>query len=304
MKTILLTIQLALVALVAMSQTSKYSFKETYEVGANPTLAFSSEDGDIRISSSVEKQITVHFIAKKNNNLLNISMNELKEYFNITIANNEEGLNVEVRSKQKNNIKNWRNRVTLDFEIFTPVKTACDLHAVDGDLSMKGLEADQQCKTVDGDIEFQGIKGDLTASTVDGDVDMQETTGAVDIRTTDGDLKLNHVTGNVRTKTIDGDVEFQDLKGGLISSATDGDIRGNMTDLKAPCACHTTDGDIHLTLPAGTSFNIDMKGESLHADLKGFEGDRDDKHIKGKVNGGGVSIALSASDGDIRLMFE
>ncbi len=304
MKTALLTIQLALLTLVATSQTNRYSFKETYEVEANPTLVFRSVDSDIRISASDGSQITVLFIVKKNNKLLNIDMNELKEYFQISIETTEEGLKIETRSKKKNNLKNWRDRVILDFEILTPPQTACLLNAVDGDLSIKGLDAGQQCKTVDGDIEFQDIKGDITSSTVDGDISAKEITGAIALDSTDGDLNLKNITGDVRMKTVDGDVLFYDLRGGIRCSVTDGEIQGTLTDLKAFCECSTADGDIHITLPAGAGFNVEMNGESLHADFKDFDGDIDEKHIKGKVNGGGVPVTLSTSDGDIRLTFE
>ncbi len=304
MKTALLTVQLALLTLVGISQTNRYSFKETYEVEANPILFFRSVDSDISISASDGKQIIVHFIVKRNNKLLNIDMSELREYFQITTEVTEEGLKIETRSKEKNNLKDWKDRVTLDFEILAPPQTACLLNAVDGDLSIRGLNADQQCKTVDGDIEVQDIKGDITASGVDGDINAREITVVIALETTDGDLKLKNITGDVQMKTIDGDVMFYNLIGGIHCSVTDGDIEGMLTDLKAFCECSTADGDIHITLPVGSGFDVEMKGESLHPDLKGFDGYIEEKHIKGKVNGGGVPVKLSTSDGDIRLTFE
>lgn len=304
MKTLLLTIQLTLAAMITMAQTGDYSFKETYSVGANPKLTFTTIDGDISVSASVERQITVHFIAKRDNKLLDMNMNELSEYFNISIADNEDGLMIETRPKLGNSLLDRRNRINLDFKVFAPARTTCDLTTVDGDLSIKGLEANQQYKTTDGNISVQGIKGDVMSSTVDGDIHIQETIGRVEAKSTDGDIELGNVTGNVQLKTVDGDIAFDILAGEIISSTTDGDIQGTVSALNAPCSCRTTDGDIHMTLPNEAGFNIEMKGESLGFNFKRFEGDIKDEYLKGKVNGGGVSVTLLTNDGDIELMFK
>ncbi len=304
MKTLLLTIQLTLAAMIAMAQTSEYSFKETYSVGANPELTITTVDGDINASASVDKQITVHFIVKRDNKVLKINMNELREYFNISISATEDGLKIETRPRSSNRLLDWRNRINLDFEVFTPVNSTCDLTTVDGDIMVKGLYADQQYKTTDGDISVRGIKGDIVSSTVDGDIHIQETVGRVEAKSIDGDIELGNVTGNVQLKTVDGDIDFNNLAGEIISSTTDGDIQGVVSTLKAPCSCRTTDGDIHLTIPKEAGFDIEMKGESMDFNFNRFEGDIKDEYLKGKVNGGGVSVTLLTNDGDIELMFK
>ncbi len=304
MKTAFLTGCLIFLSFEVLSQPGTFSFEKTYDTGTNPTLSVNAEDSDIRVHSSDNNQITVHFIAKRNNELIDIDLAELNEYFRIKIEKTNEGLQIESRSKQKNNFGNWHDRISLDFEIEAPIKTACNIGTVDGDVQLTGLTANQQCKTVDGDIEIQKITGDLVVSTVDGDVETNETTGNIVLSTVDGDLKLENITGNIRMKTIDGDIQFRDVDGEINCAATDGDIKGSLIALKAPCQCNTADGDIYIKIPGESGFDIEMKGESVHTDFKNFDGDIAKKHIKGKVNGGGVLVTLTSTDGNIELVLD
>ncbi len=304
MKKFLLLIELLLLVFMVKAQNAEYSFKETYDAPSKSNLTVDAEDSDIKIMASDMDHIAIFYIVRQHNKLLHMNRDELEEYFKITITKEPDGLTIKSRSKEKNNLTNWENRIMLDFKVLAPIETHCSLSTVDGDLAIKGFKSDQEYKTVDGDIKILNITGNITASTVDGDIHIEETEGKVEAKTTDGDIKIKNLTSDIKATTTDGDISFTGLTGGIQCATSDGDVNGHIIDLKSACGFRTGDGDINISLTQNTGFNVTMKGEDLKVNFKNFNGDVDDDYIKGQVNGGGPDMNLSTTDGDIHISFE
>jgi DUF4097 and DUF4098 domain-containing protein YvlB len=115
---------------------------------------------------------------------------------------------------------------------------------------------------------------------------------------------LSKVDGNTSSKTSDGHITFEELSGSFTGITSDGNIRGNFVLLKGQLTVRTGDGNIDITLPDQLGLDLDITGESLHVPLNNFSGRSDEKIIRGKSNGGGIPVNLSASDGSVTLAYQ
>lgn len=151
---------------------------------------------------------------------------------------------------------------------------------------------------------------------------MQRVTGAVMVQTTGGDLTVGAITGPLEIDARNTDVrleQIKNLKAPLRVNATDGSVRiaglrtearidGNDTDLDiafdapAPVTIYSTSQDIMVTPPAAgytidavaTDGRITIDDGSIKA-----SGDANEQRASGSIRGGGATLTLRATRGDI-----
>lgn len=310
-----------LFSIYTFAQKNDYSFKETYNLATPATLKVSVSDGFINVYPSETDKTEVYFIVKKGSSLQKISKDELDEFVSLIINIYPDNLEITIKHRNNNNWKAWENSYNVSCEIYTPAETSCDLRSSDGDILIKGLNANQKCITSDGDVVAARINGNINCTTSDGDVQIYNVTGNTNLATSDGDVKaenvegdtkfvtsdgdvnLVNVTGTINARTSDGDISFIDCSGSVIAQTSDGDIEGNIIKLKVKLSVITSDGDIDVTIPEGLSFDVKLKGSDLNIPLIDFSGKSEEHLIQGTVRGGGIPIELMASDGSVSLNY-
>ncbi len=336
----LLLAGLMLTSAWANAQNFDYSFKESYKVSTPAQLRVSSSDGNIEVLPGNGSEIEVFFIAKQNGRLLEISRNQLEEELTLTIIKTGNSVDIVVKYPNSNWNIDWRDRINVDFKIYAPSQTSGDLRSSDGNITVKGMTANQKLKTSDGNIllaeiigdvsgitsdgnirgekikgtvysrtsdgniDFDNVIGDLESTTSDGDIRLTNVNGTAMAHTSDGDIEMYNIKGNSHTaQTSDGDIYFEDLAGGMDAIASDGSIKGTIIDLKGSLRAKTSDGNIEISVPDNLGMNLYVKGESVDVPLVNFSGRSTREVIDGKTNGGGVDVNLSTSDGRIRLVY-
>jgi len=153
---------------------------------------------------------------------------------------------------------------------------------------------------------------------------IQRITGTVIVQTTGGDVTLSAITGPLDIESRNTDVrveQIKNLKAPLRVNATDGSVRidglrtearidGNDTDLEialdapAPVTIYNTSQDIAITPPPGgytvdavaTDGRITIDDGSIKA-----TGDADEQRATGSIRGGGATLTLRATRGDINV---
>lgn len=308
--------------LVADAQTSEYSFKETYKVGADAQLKVASSDGNIEVVPSSGSDIEVFYRVKRMNGLLKMNRKELEKELILTVTHTGNTLDISIRYPKESWSWKSADRIYVNFEIHVPAQTSADLNTSDGNVSISGLKGNQKIKTSDGNISVEKIAGDVVAGTSDGNVTVADVKGSAQISTSDGninltniggdassttsdgDIEINKVIGSTYAKTSDGHINFRELSGSFTGYTSDGNIRGNLVELKKELTAKTGDGNISISIPARLGLDLDIKGEHLDVPLDNFSGESDEDHIRGKSNGGGIPVNLSTSDGNITLTYK
>ena len=304
----------------SQAQDSRYSFKESYELGSPAKVSVSCSDGNIEVVAFEGKKTDIFYIVKKDNKVLTINRQELEKEFIVEVVQAGNALSISVKNRNDASTFNWKDRMEVGFRLQVPRETACDLHTSDGNISLKGLTGNQKGRTSDGNLEFSGITGALIASTSDGNVNVQKVAGPVEVKSSDGDIRFENINGDAKAstsdgnisavrvsgsaslKTSDGNISFEDLSGSLTASTSDGNVTGNVLELKKELTIKTSDGNIVVSIPDRLGLDLNIKGESLAVPLNNFTGHSDEKSIQGKSNGGGIPVNLATS-GNVTLSY-
>ena len=295
-----LTICATLLCFTSLAQKNKFSFNEVYPVSASPNLNISTNDGDIDVYPSDKNEIEVFYIVERNNEVLRISRKELEEEFVIDISSGKDYLNISVKNRYQYRMGDWRNRLNVSFEIYTPIKTSCDLQSSDGDIKLKSLTAKQRLQTSDGDIDVSKVTGDDYDRTSDGDIFVNQIVGNVESITSDGDIELRNIDGNVDGRTSDGDVELEDVKGLVDLVTSDGDI--NAEAVEGDMKLTSSDGDLRIGQSNGEMILNTSDGDISFRNLSGsLKARTSDGEIKGNIVRLVSSLELRTSDGDIMV---
>ncbi|WP_422359773.1 DUF4097 family beta strand repeat-containing protein [Reichenbachiella sp.] len=287
-------------SLNGFAQKQKYSFNEVYSVSESPKLTINTADGDVSIYPSDKNEIEVFYIVERNNEVLKISPKELEEEFIIDISSGNNYLSISVKQRYQYRMRDWRNRLNVSFEIYTPFKTSCDLRTSDGDVRLRGLTAAQEMQTSDGDIDVSKVNGDLYARTSDGDIYVSQVVGDVESITSDGDIELKNIDGDVDGRTSDGDVELEDIKGEVDLVTSDGDITA--VGMDGNLELTSSDGDLRLGRVNGTMTVNTSDGDISFRDLSGsLKARTSDGQIKGNMLELNGDLELRTSDGSIAV---
>ena len=329
-----------LTAAVAFTQVpEEFTFKKNYGVKAPANMSISTNDGFVKAFARNSDEIQVYFIVKRNGKVQDMDMSELEEHMDVEISSSSSSLDISIKSRQRDWMRDWRERYYVSMYILAPEQTECNLRTSDGDIEMAGFYGAQNLRTSDGNIEAENIKGELYAKTSDGNIEALRIGGDIDLSTSDGDIyatdingesyfktsdgkivatkiigNLNAVTsdGNIMleqikgehsARTSDGNIVFEELSGGLTAQTSDGDIRGNFDELNRKLYLKTSDGNISVTVPDGLGMDVKLKGEDINTRLESFSGNTSDHLVEGTIRGGGVDVELVTSDGDINLIY-
>lgn len=160
---------------------------------------------------------------------------------------------------------------SIHVELQVPRESDLVLHSGDGNLRIDDVRGNLQLETNDGDIRLREVEGSLHANTHDGNIDVQGRFDMLNLRTGDGNI-------DARVSAA------QDMQGGWSLHSGDGNIRLGLPDnFAADLDAHSGDGSVKIDVPITTS------------------GSTQENAIRGKINGGGISIELQTGDGDVRV---
>ena len=183
---------LFLTSLSTKAQELEYSFNESYEISIPTKLNISSSNSDINVLTHDKNTIEVYYVVKKNGELLKVNKERLTQITNkqyrLDIQNSANELTLEVINIPKKGFTKSEDTIIIDFIVYVPKQTNCDLLSSDGNILLQGLNSNQKCITNDGDIELTNLKGNVIAKTSDGDIIIDNVIGKVHSQTKDGQI--------------------------------------------------------------------------------------------------------------------
>ena len=249
-----------------------------------------------------------------------------KEYFSATpVTITKEGNVVTVRSRGSKQ-KNWWNfghsETHGQYTIHVPKKFETDLRTDGGDinagettgnttvktsggkLALKHLEGNLSANTSGGSIEVDDCRGPIKVETSGGDITVADGTGTLDARTSGGRIEVRNFSGDTEVKTSGGNLNLQRVTGKLIGETSGGLIQASIpADVVGDVKLQTSAGNIDVSLSTTASVDVDARtsvGE-IFSRLPFETSDVDSEHLRGKLNGGGKSVKLKTSVGNITI---
>jgi hypothetical protein len=283
MKIHILTVAALILATSTVFAASK-DFERTLKVDAAPTVSISTGSGYIHLHPGSDNQIHIIGHVHSNNSWLN---NDSDARVQQIVANPpivQNGNNITIG---ENHIRDLFRNIGIDYEVTLP-------HA-----------SSIRANTGSGDVEIQDVGTTLKAESGSGSVRARGIHGAADLQTGSGDIELQQTaSGDVRAQTGSGSIRLSGLSGALKAGTGSGDIEVNgqpTSDWKLD----TGSGSIHLAIGPSARYTLNAgtgSGSIRTAQPIAMQGEINQHHVTGTVNGGGPTIHANTGSGDISIL--
>jgi DUF4097 and DUF4098 domain-containing protein YvlB len=270
-----------LIAASSAPQARADEWSKTYQISGRADLHVTTGDGDVTITGTDQKQIVARVTADG----WKIGPNDVQ----VVETQNGDRVSIELKVPHWNFSLFGKSHKSLRVEVSVPRELDVDVRTSDGNIMAQGVSGKIQFETGDGNVTANGIHGDIRMHTGDGRIEGHGFDGSLDADTGDGNLRIDGRFDALSLKTGDGNIEAQVGKGSKIANgwnlhSGDGHITVQLPgDLNAMLDAHTGDGSITLDIP------IQVSGSLSHS------------AVRGKLNAGGGTLAISSGDGSIHI---
>jgi hypothetical protein len=283
-KTALTVAALALLtSCTLLAQDADHSWSKTYPVSGKPTLDFETSDAsvDFRPCDCHEVRIHIELVGQK-----------MSDY---RLEEGQSGDEVHFLFKEVPHIgvhivwHREQSRITVE----TPAQLTLQARTSDGNVTMTGLQGQLGLTTGDGNVTLDHLSGDVHIKSGDGHVTITDASGALDARTSDGSLSVDGLFHALALHTSDGRLDLRLRQGTKLTEAS---------------TVQSSDGSVAIHLPPNFAADLNVHSSDGHVDcalpltLDHYQSSGGDSHeLHGKLNGGGASLLVRTSDGNVRI---
>jgi len=298
----------ALALPLALSAKITRSVEKTFTVQPGGNLKALTEGGDITVKTADANEIRV--TAKE---IINASSekeaDELLEKLSLTFE--QHGNDLTVESKYEKGISgfhfgNWPP-VQVSLTVTVPKNFNLDLRTSGGDIAVASLSGNVKAHTSGGELKFDRIEGEIDAGTSGGDIDLKEGTARARLTTSGGNIVVDRAGGPTEVSTSGGDITLNSVAELISATTSGGNVKANITGpIKRDTVLSTSGGDVHVKVVKGTAFQLDASTSGGDVDAAGLtltidRGGVGKSRLVGAVNGGGSTLKLRSSGGDISV---
>jgi hypothetical protein len=314
---------LVLFALVATaSAATEENISRQLDVTPGGKLVVDVDFGTINVTAGADDKVVIEAYRKIDFG----DQAKEKEYFAAApVAIGQAGNVVTVRARYTKSKGFWsfgHSEMDAHYTVRVPKRFETDLHTEGGDVIAGEITGNATVKTSGGKLSFKHLKGTLNANTSGGSIETEDCRGPIEIETSGGDIVVAEGTGALNAKTsggrIDvrnfsgdtevrtsgGNLSLQRITGKIIGKTSGGSIHASIRDaVVGDVRLQTSAGNIDVSLPATATVDIDAStsvGE-IFSRLPFETSDVDREHLRGKLNGGGKSVKLETSAGNITI---
>jgi len=297
---------------------------KVFSVAPNGTLNIDSDIGSIEIKTSDENSVTVE-VTKIADVFGKSKGEELLDKFSVTM--NQDGDDVKIEGKFDQGMSGFfgdlGRKINVRYSVTVPMQYNIDLKTAGGSITVADLNGDAKCKTAGGSLDFGAINGDVYGKTAGGSIDVNESGGSVDLETAGGSIEIGPVAGDVNARTAGGSISVESARGDINAKTAGGSVRigkvygyvdastsGGSVEahfasaLKQDSKLSTSAGSVRVTIPSDIGVDIDARtsGGKVHVDMPvTVSGDIEKSVVHGTINGGGPTLKLRTSAGNIYI---
>lgn len=275
-------------------------FDRTLSVSGAINLDVTTGSGDITVKTGSSNQVIVHGTIHSNDWFFSNESAVQKVESNPPIEQN--GSSIRIGYNLPDDVK---RHVAIDYEITVPSTTAVDAHSGSGNLDVSGLAAGVKATTGSGDIRLRDIGGgQQQVHTGSGNIRAENVGAPFHAETGSGDIEATLTgSGDVDAHTGSGTIRVRGIKGGMTGHTGSGDIEADGS-VGGPWQLHSGSGNIRMAMASSGGFDLDLhtSSGSIHSDLPiTVQGSMSPRQLKGTVRGGGPTVEVSTSSGDVEI---
>lgn len=300
------------------------NLSKSYSVKSDGTLYIDSDVGAIEVTTNSKEVVNVD-VEREANVFSKSQGRDILDHFKVSVV--QDGNDVRIEGKFEQGARGFFSdigrKLNVNYSVSVPSKYNLNLKTAGGSIHVADLEGDVRAKTAGGSLHFGKIRGEVNGKTAggsievqssDGDVNLETAGGSIDIgpvngdvfaRTAGGSISVASANGDVKAKTAGGSVNIGLVKGYVDATTSGGSVEAHLSNqLKENCNLTTSAGSVRITLPEGLGVDIDARtsGGKVHFDMPiEVVGDLEKSAIRGSINGGGPTVRLRTSAGNIYI---
>jgi DUF4097 and DUF4098 domain-containing protein YvlB len=327
------------VAAQAQQEPDKPYVTKNFNSTALKELEVETSGGSITVTGDHGNGFKVDMFVRPNNwnGKSELSKEEIEDRLDdYDILIGTEGNRVIATAKRKSGLK-WDNNkgISIGFKVSAPRNIATNLKTSGGSIHIASLSGEQHFTTSGGSLKVTDLDGVIRGRTSGGSIDVAncrkdielhtsggsikatEMTGKINLQTSGGSIMLNDLDGDIEARTSGGSVKGDGVKGSLNTGTSGGSVRLSnvagslrastsagsieveMTKLGEYVDLSSSAGSVRVTMPLDKGVDLNLKGNKVNIALKNFDGQAEKDYVRGKMNGGGVPVTLSASSGSV-----
>lgn len=290
-------------SLYAQSAADAYR-TEIFNTSDSPRVEISTQGGFIEVIGTNENEVIVEMFVRRGSRYLHADEEDLTE-FDIEIAHT--GNRVIVSSESRSNASGgsfWRRgrSLSVSFRVSVPFGSAVDGHTSGGGVSAEYIRNNLSLRTSGGRIRVVDVQGDRVAlQTSGGSIELGRVAGNIEAKTSGGAIRGEVITGMVNLRTSGGSIQLSDVSAQVTARTSGGGITADITRFEEDVNLKTSGGSIKVRLASASHFDIDLRGNRVHAELNNFSGKAERNHVKGSMGRGGPVLTASTSGGSVTL---
>jgi DUF4097 and DUF4098 domain-containing protein YvlB len=298
----------ALAIPLVLSAKITRSVEKTFTAQPGGNLKALTEGGDITIKTADinEVRITAKETIQASSDK---EADELLGKLNLTFE--QQGNDVTIESKYEKSMGGFHfgswPPVQVSFTVTVPKTFNLNLRTSGGDIAVASLTGNVNAHTSGGELKFDRIDGEIDGSTSGGDIALKEGTARAKLTTSGGNIVVDRAGGPTEVSTSGGDITLNSVADLISASTSGGNVKANITGaIKRNTVLSTSGGDVRVKIVKGTPFELDASTSGGDVDAAGLtltieRGGIGKSRLVGSVNGGGSTLKLRSSGGDITI---
>ena len=274
---------------------------KSFKVQPGGQLTVDSDVGNVEIKTGSSDTVTVDI--KRRLKVDGQAADELLKNLTIDLSQSGNNVNVIVKLVDDNNQTN-RRKIQLDFLVSMPLNFNLKLRTV-GSANVGHVQGTVNASTAGGSLVIGNVDGPLTARSGGGSLTIGNVVGDLDARSGGGSVNAGRITGRVTANAGGGSVSIEEATDAIDATASGGSVKAYIS--RQPSAgfnIKADAGSIDLRLAESVSISVDASCTAGRVTTDyGLTAERDTHggSLKGDINGGGPSVILRASAGNIHV---
>lgn len=260
------------------AQSAEKRFDRTFNVSPGGTLTVDADGASVKVSGSDGNQVVVHLLARgSDSNLAKTQMDATQSGDSVSVAFKKKGAQGWT----------WWGNWNTDEEVEVTVPRRYTVNV----------------QTGGGSVELRDTVGAASLKTSGGTVSAKSVIGNVEARTSGGSIHGENIKGDIDANTSGGEVRLLDIDGAIRGKTSGGGVHASLVGANRGINVSTSGGGIELTLPKGTTGNLDAttSGGNVKSDIPVTSTEWGDSKLVGTLNGGGAPIYARTSGGSISV---
>ena len=293
----------------AMQAAVEQVIAKTFQAGPGSKVVVNTFHGGITVVSSDSDQIEVRVIQSVEVDTKDAAEKRLRD---IDVAFAHENGMVLVHAKYTRTLRwvwdAWPPAL-LSFELKVPRHIHLDLLTHDGAITVDNLHGTVRARTLNGAIFTGEIDGEVTATSLLGDVAVTACTGKLELTAKAGNVLVGRSGGPTTLSGAGGAVEVQRARNVVVADADGSDLKvGFVHPIVGGSELRASGGDVIVNLDPASACSLDVRASTFgyirlrDLALTPTSGAEGASRLTGDLNGGGPTIVVRASGGNVRLV--